>query len=95
MSKEYPCIHWDGGKCKAFSDERVTSWCVESPCDAQRMSNADRIRAMSDEELATFHVGMLILALNEFGINVTDDIAEAVRKNALKHIKQPAEEDAE
>ena len=51
MSIEYPCVHFDKGKCKKFSDDKVTSWCVEGPCVEQILSNADRIRAMSDEEL--------------------------------------------
>lgn len=54
MSKDYPCIYWNDGKCKKFSDDKVTSWCVWSPCASQTPSNADRIRSMSDEELAMF-----------------------------------------
>ena len=54
MSIEYPCVYFDKGKCKKFSDDKVTSWCVEGPCGEQMLSNADRIRAMSDEELAEF-----------------------------------------
>ena len=53
MSKDYPCIYWNDGKCKKFSDDIVTSWCVEGPCTSETPSNADRIRTMSDEELAT------------------------------------------
>ena len=53
MSKDYPCIYWNDGKCKKFSDDKVTSWCVWSPCASQTPSNADRIRNMSDEELAS------------------------------------------
>ena len=52
MSIEYPCVYWDKGKCEKFSDDKVTSWCVEGPCGDQTPSNADRIRAMNDEELA-------------------------------------------
>ena len=52
MSKDYPCIYWDDRKCKKFSDDKITSWCVWSPCASQTPSNADRIRAMDDEELA-------------------------------------------
>ena len=52
MSKDYPCVYWNDGKCKKFSDDKVTSWCVWSPCASQTPSNADRIRSMSDEELA-------------------------------------------
>ena len=51
MSIEYPCVHFDKGKCKKFSDDKVTSWCIEGPCVEQMLSNADRIRAMSDKEL--------------------------------------------
>ena len=54
MSKDYPCVHYDGGKCKKFSDDRVTSYCVKGPCDDETPSNGDRIRAMSDEELHEF-----------------------------------------
>ena len=52
MSIEYPCVHWDKGKCKKFSDDKITSWCVLSPCASQTPSNADRIRSMNDEELS-------------------------------------------
>lgn len=53
MSKDYPCVYWNDGKCKKFSDDKVTSWCVEGPCGSQTLSNADRIRSMTDEELAS------------------------------------------
>ena len=52
MSIEYPCVYYDKGKCKKFSDDKATSWCVEGPCGDQVPSNADKIRAMNDEELA-------------------------------------------
>ena len=52
MSIEYPCIYWSDGMCKKLSDDKVTSWCVEGPCGYQIPSNADKIRAMSDEDLA-------------------------------------------
>ena len=52
MSKAYPCVYFNNGKCKKFSDEKYTSWCTEGICGAETPSNADRIRAMSDEELA-------------------------------------------
>ena len=54
MSIEYPCVYWSDGMCKKFSDDKVTSFCVEGPCGDQMQSNADRIRAMSDEELAAW-----------------------------------------
>ena len=54
MSLEYPCVYWNNGKCKKFSVDGFESWCVEGPCGEMRPSNADRIRAMSDEELEKF-----------------------------------------
>ena len=58
MSIDYPCVHWDKGKCKKFSNDNVTSWCVEGPCGDQMPSNADKIRAMTDEELALWICGV-------------------------------------
>lgn len=53
MSRLYPCVYCtEDGYCKKCSDEEVTSWCVQSPCKDEKPSNADRIRAMTDEELA-------------------------------------------
>ena len=54
MSMEYPCVYFEkDGKCRKFSDDTVISYCVMGPCPEQKLSNADRIRAMSDEELAS------------------------------------------
>ena len=53
MSRLYPCVYCtEDGYCKKYSDDEVTSWCVQSPCKDEKPSNADRIRAMTDEELA-------------------------------------------
>lgn len=53
MSKLYPCVYCtEDGYCKKYSDEYVTSWCVQGPCKDEKPSNADRIRSMNDEELA-------------------------------------------
>ncbi len=53
MSMEYPCVYFEkDGKCRKFSDDTVISYCVMGPCPEQKLSNADRIRAMSEEELA-------------------------------------------
>lgn len=55
MSREYPCIYFKkDGKCQKFSDDKTLSYCVMGPCPEQKRSNADRIRAMSDDELAEF-----------------------------------------
>ena len=86
MSIEYPCVHWDKGKCKKFSDDKVTSWCVEGPCGDQMPSNADRIRAMSDEELADVvanGVGCVLKAPHCMDVDCTPCI--------LKWLKQPFE----
>lgn len=52
MSRDYPCVYYDNEKCKKFSEDGITSYCVLGPCSYETPSNADRIRAMTDEELA-------------------------------------------
>lgn len=44
----------DDFHCEKFTDEKYTSWCYgkDYPCKDRRISKADRIRAMTDEELA-------------------------------------------
>ena len=52
-STEYPCVYFEkDGKCQKFSDDTVISYCVMGPCPEQKLSNSDRIRAMSDDELS-------------------------------------------
>ena len=49
------------GKCLKYSSETTVSYCVDIPtehisvsCEGRNLTNADRIRAMSDEELANW-----------------------------------------
>ena len=99
MSKDYPCIYWNDGKCKKFSDDKVTSWCVWSPCASQTPSNADRIRSMSDEELAEFldGFGSQCIECAEYGKNKSCPIYKEGRycrpKDIFEWLKKPAEVD--
>lgn len=53
MSKAYPCVYCtDDLKCTKFTDDEATSFCVLGPCKEETPSKADRIRAMTDNELA-------------------------------------------
>ena len=53
MSMEYSCIYFEkDGVCRKFSNDSTTSYCVMGPCPEQKLSNADHIRVMSDEEMA-------------------------------------------
>ena len=91
MSIEYPCVHWDKGKCKKFSDDKVTSWCVWSPCASQTPTNADRIRAMSDAQL----VQMLTIGRGGFSCSKcaeSEDCGQNCEVQCLKWLQQPAEE---
>ena len=92
MSMEYPCIYFEkDGKCRKFSDENITSYCVMGPCPEQKLSNADRIRAMSDEELANF-----LDAIHDFVEDGGGKIVDGnviYPGNMLEWIEQPAEED--
>ena len=56
MSILYPCVYYtEDGYCKKFSDEEVVSWCVLSSCKYEKPSNADLIRAMTDEEIEDWY----------------------------------------
>lgn len=53
MSKWYPCVYCtEDLRCEKYSGDGVISYCVLGPCTDETHSNADRIRGMSDEELA-------------------------------------------
>ena len=84
MSKDYPCVYWNDGKCKKFSDDSVTSRCVWSPCYSQTPSNADRIRSMTDEELNCF--------LHKVTYGMDECPYEYGSEKALEWLQQPAEE---
>ena len=92
MSIDYPCVYWDKGKCEKFSDDKVTSWCVDGPCASQKPSNADKIRSMSDEELAQMlTVGKGTFACfkcQEFG---DGECSMKCGERCLEWLQQPAE----
>ena len=100
MSKDYPCVYWNDGKCKKFSDDNITSWCVWGPCDSQTPSNADRIRAMNDEELATHlhdngwdcHLCAEHGRLDNEPLLLGEKCDEKCVEHCLEWLQQPAEE---
>ena len=68
MSMEYPCVYFEkNGRCRKFSDDTAVSYCVMGPWPEQTLSNADRLRAMSDEELAEF---ISRIEIGDFGPHV-------------------------
>ena len=93
MSLERPCIHWSDGYCNKFSDGEFESWCVDGPCKYEQPSNADRIRAMSDEELAKLIVdNHPMKAWNKEVRHIFFDGPRITHKEAwLRWLKQPAE----
>ena len=92
MSKDYPCVYWNDGKCKKFSDDKVTSWCVWSPCYSQTPSNADRIRSMTDEELALWICGVYD-SEEENGKFINGIIIPGYAPHDIEEwLRQPAEE---
>lgn len=79
MSMECPCIYFEkDGKCRKFSDDTYISYCVMGPCPEQKLSNADRIRSMSDEELAK------LLCIYDWRLGEMDE--------CLAWLQQPVEE---
>lgn len=80
MSMEYPCIYFEkSGRCRKFSDDTAVSYCVMGPCPEQTLSNADRIRAMTDEELAK------LLCIYDWRLGEMDE--------CLAWLQQPVKED--
>lgn len=92
MSMEYPCIYFEeDGKCRKFSDNTAISYCVMGPCPEQKLSNADRIRSMSDEEMAKWFLSAGI-CVRDFEDCQCDGVS--CRQCRLNWLQQPAEEDA-
>lgn len=95
MSMEYPCVYFEkDGKCRKFSDDTVISYCVMGPCLEQKLSNGDRIRAMSDEKLAKF------ISIQSDDCLCSDNSkcdyhcgGDSCLKVLLDWLQQPAEED--
>lgn len=53
--KSMPCAYWREGEiCAKGTEPGYTDFCVLGPCSQMKPSNADKIRQMSDEELAEF-----------------------------------------
>ena len=89
MSMEYPCVYFEkNGRCRKFSDDTAVSYCVMGPCPEQTLSNADRLRAMSDEELAEYLCGLTYCCECEHRDTCNGE------DGYLKWLKQPAEEGA-
>lgn len=64
MSKWYPCVYCtEDLKCTKNSGDGVISFCVLGPCHDETPSNADRIRAKNDEELAEWIETIVYCAL--------------------------------
>ena len=90
MSKEYPCVYHKDGLCERFAEPGYVSYCVFGPCTEETPSNADRIRAMSDEELAAF---LLNFFVEHMDINSIphEAITAADEVELLRQLQQPAE----
>ena len=103
MSMEYPCIYFEkDGKCRKFSDDTTISYCVMGPCPEQTLSNADRIRAMTDEELSDIFLRADFCkycehekdgACNYICAYPNIPLYDGCKQAALTWLQQPAEED--
>lgn len=101
MSMEYPCVYFEkNGRCRKFSDDTAVSYCVMGPCPEQKLSNADLVRTMSDEELAGYLAeisgGTVLKMAAQLGIPLDQEKNERyidrLKEEYLKRLQQPAEE---
>ena len=101
MSREYPCVYYDNQKCTLHPEPGYTDWCVLGPCSHETPSNADHIRAMTDEELCSV---AQILVRNDVCLNPShgsckgcafDAFCSAVHfeEDVLEWLKQPYKEE--
>ena len=65
---------------------------MATPVTEYRMTNADRIRAMSDEELAAFLLNFFVEHMDINGIP-HEEVTAADKLELLRQLQQPAEED--
>ena len=94
MSAEYPCIYFEkDGKCRKFSDDTYISYCVMGPCPEQKLSNADRIRVMSDEELAKYLSNPCDCEVDPERDGFRECGNDLCVKYLLEWLQQPAEEE--
>ena len=94
MSMEYPCVYFEkDGKCRKFSDDTAISYCVMGPCPEQKLSNADRIRDMSDEELAKFIATPCQCEVRPKRDGFRECGNDLCLQYLLKWLQSPAEED--
>ena len=99
MACKYKSRVWDNGWCNV-----ACSYCTltqESTCKHNKQTNADRIRAMSDEELANFVASKIVNIENQKMLE-QGHISTATQLRALgatmhdiliMWLKQPAEEE--
>lgn len=79
------------GVCKKYSTENEFQYCVEGPCENEVITNADKIRAMSDEELAEWICSLMTADCCDQRCPARD-ICNLGDNGLVKWMKQPAYE---
>lgn len=80
-------------ECELWTDNKHKSFC-DPDCKDKHPSNADRIRNMTDEELAEFIARQRFCAVNPIADKLGIDVTTAFivgRKNVLDWLRQEAE----
>ena len=89
------CVYrTDDGICKKFSVDGVTSYCVDGPCPDEVLTNADRIRSMSDEELADAMSKEVMFTLCDAVCEgkCRETKEDGCKRRILEWLQQPAKE---
>ena len=89
MIGKYPCIYCtDDLRCEKYSNDEITSYCLLGPCKDQVLSNGDRVRSMTDEELAMWLTDFCCATVG----NAADARVAMYHCGMLDWLKQEAEE---
>ena len=93
------CVYrTEDGKCQKYSENGIVSFCVDGPCLDDTPTNGDRIRGMTDEELAqalyAIQKSTCVYVLGIIGISKEKINFSENAPDILKWLKQPAKEDS-
>lgn len=99
MNIDCSCVYFRKAECTHYKHPEKECWfLVNGKCNPKRKTNADRIRAMNDEELANWLVAKTVYQESAFShpsylnfLTGSDDTKERAVEDTIKWLKQTVE----